>query len=184
MIKNSALIFQENKDPNEFYHIAFDSINPKIKSQLKQINPLIIFTTKDNIDNVIQENFGFLNEDRVEFSRLNDLLDPSFGEPDELFSFLENLVQKFFKNFEKDLISLEEMIKNKEDHLLISKEFHRLKSTFATFGLEATRAFIEGLQKKTEFYTINDLNQLKNYYFGNKSLLKNYLNNYKTKGAA
>lgn len=184
MNKNSVLIFQENSDPNNFYHIAMDTLDANVKNQLKDINPLIIFSHPDDFDHIIASQFSFLNYDHVEFSRLNDLLDPSFGEPEELFIFLENLINKFFTNFEKDLKSLEQMISHKEEHERVSKEFHRLKSTFATFGLEETRSFIEGLQKQSEEYTMNDLNQLKNYYFGNKNLLINYLNDYKTKGAA
>lgn len=133
----------------EFCHF---SLEKEIPEELIKINPLIKVLDESELAQLTNDPSFTKNHDVVQFSG-------SFS--DELLEFSVSLFEKFKNQTISDLVNIEEMITNKESHDAISKEFHRLKSTFATFGFEFSRKLIEEKQKKSSIYVLEDVYAIK-----------------------
>lgn len=147
--KELSLKCQYTDSTQEFCHFSLEKEIPK---ELIKINPLIKVLDESELVQLTNDPSFTKNHDVVQFSG-------SFA--DELLDFSVSLFEKFKNQTIDDLANIEEMINNEEDHDIISKEFHRLKSTFATFGFEFSRKLIEEKQKKSSIYVLEDVYAIK-----------------------
>jgi hypothetical protein len=155
--KNESDQFKRDSDPNLFYHF---SLEKEIPSEIIKTNPNIQVKTIEEINSLI-------NDKDFTDNHNEELLYQSFGH--DLIDMSKALFEKFTKQTINDFKNIKEMIHNNVDHEKVSREFHRLKSTFATFGLELSRSLIEKKQKQTTEYSEDDINEI-NFSF-NKDLI-------------
>lgn len=123
--------------------------------------------------NSVENLFPFVLQP-INLTVLNSMFSPDFGEPDELREFVSNLIKNFFISVDADLVSIEKMFKN-QDFDSLRKTFHRLKSTFGTFGLEHSRNLFSIWQKQ-ESFSYNDIELFKMHYSVAHDALTKWIN--------
>ena len=155
--KNMSTLFKSDCDLNLFYHF---SLEKEIPSEIFKSNPNIQFKTLEELESLVEDENYTNNHNK-------DLLYQSFGH--DLIEMSKSLFEKFTKQTVSDFKNIKEMINNNVEHEKISREFHRLKSTFATFGLELSRSLIEKKQKQSNEYSEKDIDEV-NFSF-NKDLI-------------
>lgn len=162
-LKNDSVY--TNQDKELFYHFTTDKDSI---GELQKRNPLIEFINESDINNIIKKE-EFRNNFKPE------KLYECFGK--EMISFSENLYKKFKIKTKEDILNIKELISKNSNPEIVSVEFHRMKSTFATFGLEYSRNLIEKKQKKNGIYTIKDICQVENSFESDTLALDNFYQN-------
>lgn len=145
-----------------FYHYSLDD---NIPENILNLNPYITTLKKEDLDSLKSKEEYINNFSEADFFK-------TFCE--DMLDFSKNLFEKFQSNTIKDLDNIEEMIKNNGDHDIISKEFHRLKSTFATFGFNHSRALIEKKQKQVDPYKEKDIYEVKSSFHRDLIAINNF----------
>lgn len=158
-------LFYSSKDNSLFYHFTTDKNSFEL---LKKKNPLIKLINESEIKSLI-------NEEDFKNNFIPDKLYECFGK--EMVGFSKNLYEKFKIKTKEDIIKIKNLISNNNPSEEISVEFHRMKSTFATFGLERSRNLIEKKQKKNSIYILEDIWEVESSFESDVLALDNfYLN--------
>lgn len=155
-MKANIKVFSQNKldvncyidhSENTYYHYSLEEIPLnllKLNSSLKRIS-------KDELLEILK------NENLYNNFKEEELIS-CFGEDMIEYSF--SLFQRFKENTPLELNKISDEILKNAPSEKISKEFHRLKSVFATFGLSYSRTLIEKKQKKDSIYNKSDIDEI------------------------
>jgi hypothetical protein len=104
---------------------------------------------------------------------LRSMFSPEFGDEAELKEFVSGLIVNFFKSVENDIVQVEKMLID-QDFDKMRKTFHRIKSTFGTFGLDHSKNLF-AIWQKQESFSYNDLILFKMHYSVAKHALTNWI---------
>jgi hypothetical protein len=108
----------------------------------------------NDLANFFLENYPFCIN-AINETMLRSIFSPDYGDETELMEFASGLISNFFKTIDTDLISLHQMLKD-EDFEKMRRIFHRIKSTFGTFGLDHSKNLF-AIWQKQESFSYNDL---------------------------
>lgn len=161
-----------NKLPEEYntpFITIYEDNKPSNDINLFNIQELTI----DSLPLFLSTNYPFC-VNPINETMIRSIFSPEYGDEKELMEFASGLILNFFKSVDVDIITLNKMLKD-NDFEKMRKTFHRIKSTFGTFGLDHSKNLFAVWQKQDSF-SYNDLILLNMHFSVAKHALMKWIN--------